>query len=377
LREPGRTLGIKVCEGAVHRCNNKCVFCFVDQLPRGLRKPLYVKDGDYRYSFLQGNFITGSNLSRRHLERIVRMGLSPLYFSVHATEPEVRSYLLGDCGERDVIPLVKRLAAQGIEFHFQVVLCPGINDGRVLDKTITDLEALGSRALSMAVVPVGLTAHREQLPRLAPVTSEDAVKVLQVIQRRQLQFRSSRDSRFVYAADEFYLLAGGKIPSQAAYEGYPQLENGVGLVRREIEAFKRAAARKRFDGIAAGSRCLVVTGKLFESILSGLLSGLKGSISGVFEIVPVQNKLLGESITVAGLLAGGDILEAVGQHPPADAYLIPGAALNEDNLFIDNLSLSDLRQALSPGRVIVASGFSQAVAELVALAKRGGVNKSC
>ncbi len=366
-REPGRTLGLRVGQGGIHRCNNKCVFCFVDQLPRGLRRTLYVKDGDYRYSFLQGNYITGSNLSERHIQRIVRMGLSPLYISVHAADPDVRARLLRGCGEVDVMPLVSRLVGRGIELHFQVVLCPGINDGAVLYKTITRLEALGPGALSLAVVPVGLTAHREGLPRLKPVTREDADNALRLIHRRQKQFLRQRSSRFVFAADELYLKAGCRIPPREAYESFPQLENGVGLIRREIEAFKRAVESGDFGRMDPGRCYRVVTGTLFEPILSGLLSGLDGVVPGRYEVTAVKNRLFGESVTVAGLLAGGDILEALSHSPPADCYLIPAAALNADSLFVDDLPLAELQRALSPGAVIVARDLHRALTELAAL----------
>jgi len=372
-REPGKALGIKVDQGAVRRCNNKCAFCFVDQLPRGLRRSLYIKDGDYRYSFLQGNYITGTNLGERHIARIVRMGLSPLYISVHATEPEVRARLLRGGDKMDIMPLVRRLVAGGIELHFQVVLCPGINDGPVLDKTIAQLEELGPGALSLAVVPVGLTAHRKGLPRVEAVSRQDAGSALQLIHRRQKLYRRRRGSRFVFAADELYLKAGRKLPSQAAYEGFPQLENGVGLVRREIGSVKRAVKSGRIRTMKSGRGYRLVTGTLFGPVLSELAPGLERIVPGRFEITAVKNRLLGESITVAGLLAGKDILEALRQAPPAGAYLIPAAALNADGLFLDNLPLAVLKQALSPGAVIAASSLRRALRELAALEGESGI----
>ncbi|MBN2288360.1 MAG: DUF512 domain-containing protein [Candidatus Glassbacteria bacterium] len=377
-REPGRPLGIRVEEGAVRCCSNKCIFCFVDQLPRGLRRSLYVKDGDYRYSFLQGNYITGTNLSERHIARIVRMGLSPLYFSVHSTDPEVRARLLGGCARAEVMPLLERLVGQGVELHFQVVLCPGINDGPVLEKTITGLEALGPGARSLAVVPVGLTRHRRGLYRLDPVSAEGAVKTLRLIHRCQRHFRSRRGSRFVFAADELYLLAGRKIPSHRAYEGFPQLENGVGLVRREMESVKRAARSRGLERAGLDGCYRVVTGTLFAPVLAGLVSRYDGLVPGRLETVAVKNRLLGESVTVAGLLAGGDILEALKQGPTADAYLLPAAALNPDGVFLDDMPLEHLRSALEPAPVIVAPGLFRALKELSIHKHRGSrKNISC
>ncbi|MEA2064184.1 MAG: DUF512 domain-containing protein [Gemmatimonadota bacterium] len=369
-RTYGRELGLRVEEGPIRRCACACVFCFIDQLPPGLRQSLYVKDEDYRYSFLSGNYITGLSLKERHLERIVSLGLSPLYISVHAADPEVRARLLGlqDPAGADVMPLLRRLAGRGISFHLQAVLCPGINDGPVLDRTILELESLGPGALSLAVVPVGLTRHRNGLERIEPVSERLAAETLRLIHRRQRQFRKSgRSGRFVFAADEFYLRAGRRIPSQEAYEGFPQLENGVGLVRSQVDSLKRAL-RNRKPWPLGRERCYrVVTGTSFGPVVEGLLAGLGDLVPARLEIVAVKNRLLGQTVTVAGLLAGGDILRELKALPPADGYLVPGVALNAQGRFLDDMTLDGFREALAPAAVVVFSELARALDELAAL----------
>lgn len=367
-REPGKELGLQVEQQRVKTCRNRCIFCFVDQLPRGLRHSLYVKDEDYRYSFLQGNFITGTNLSGRDISRIIRMGLSPLYISVHATEPEVRRKIFDVSRRHEIMPLLERLITGGVRLHGQVVLCPGINDGPVLERTIEDFEGLGPGALSLAVVPVGLSGHRQHLRQIQPVTPAVADHTLRLIHRRQREFRHKRGGRFVFAADEFYLLAGRQIPSHKAYEGYPQIENGVGLVRSSIESLSRYLKRGNPLPSKPGRRCCIVTGPLYQKVLeTRLLPLLESRLPGRFEIKVVANSLLGESITVAGLLAGRDILRALENAEPAHFYLLPASALNDDGYFLDDLHLDQISQALKPGIVVVARDLSQALAEIAAI----------
>lgn len=364
-RESWQGLGLQVEQQRVKTCRERCIFCFVDQLPRGLRRSLYVKDEDYRFSFLQGNFITGSNLSERDISRIIRMGLSPLYISVHATQPEVRRKIFGTSKRDEIMPLLERLAAGGVGLHGQVVLCPGINDGPVLERTIDDFQSLGQGALSLAVVPVGLSGHRERLAQIQPVTPAVADYTLRLIHRRQREFRRKRGGRFVFAADEFYLLTGRQIPSHKAYEGYPQIENGVGLVRSSIESLSRYLKRGGSSPSKPGRRYRIVTGPLYQKVLTArLLPRLEGLLPGRFEITVVANSLLGESITVAGLLAGRDILRALESAEPADFYLLPASALNDDGYFLDDLHLDQISKALEPGIVVVARDLAEALAQI-------------
>ena len=348
-RTPGRALGLSVEEGRVRRCRNRCIFCFVDQLPRGLRRSLYVKDEDYRHSFLYGNFITGGNLHETDVERIVRMRLSPLYVSIHATDPQIRRRLVGGCAAADVMPLLRRLALAGIAVHGQVVLCPGINDGLVLERTIRDFAELGECALSLAVVPVGLSGHRRKLNPIEPVNGRLARDTIRLINRWQRRFLAERGSRLVFAADELYLRSGARLPATASYEDYPQLENGVGLVRSSVEAVKALRCRKDgFPGVN-GLKIGIVTGRLFapvirERIIPLLPDGWAESI----EIIEAPNRLLGESITVAGLLAGRDILDAIRGGNRANVYLLPAAALNQDGRFLDDCTLTQIKEELAP-----------------------------
>ena len=354
-RTSGESLGLDIDQGRITRCGCNCMFCFVHQLPKGLRRSLYVKDEDYRHSFLYGNYITGSNLRERDLDRIAGMGLSPLYISVHATDEEIRGRMLGGRGRADILSLLDELIACGVELHCQLVLCPGINDGVVLERTALELEALGPEILSLAVVPVGLTAHRRRLPALEPVTPAGAAETLRAIHRLQRGFRRKRGGRFVFAADEFYILSGSRLPSAASCEGYPQLENGIGLVRSALSELDKLLRRIGPGNLSRNSRINFLTGKLFAPVFrERFLPRIEKVLPASWRVTPVANRLLGDSITVAGLLCGRDIIAAVRKSPPADIYLLPGAALNEDRLFLDDMTLDQLRGKLAPARAIAA-----------------------
>ncbi|MFC1545002.1 DUF512 domain-containing protein, partial [Gemmatimonadota bacterium] len=305
FRRSGESLGLDIDQGRIARCGCKCMFCFVHQLPRGLRRSLYVKDEDYRHSFLYGNFITGSNLRDEDLKRIGEMGLSPLYISVHATDPQVRHRMLGGHGRSDILELLKDLIDLGVEVHTQVVICPGINDGGVLERTVVELEALGPEVMSLAVVPVGLTAHRDRLEKLDAVTPELAAETLRRIHGLQRAFRRTRGSRFVFAADEFYLLSGRRLPAAGSYEGYPQIENGVGLVRSAIQELDKVLHRLDTRRWRTGLRVNVLTGKSFAPVLeSRFLPKIRQALPGEWHVAAVENNLLGKSISVAGLISG-------------------------------------------------------------------------
>jgi len=362
-RKPGRALGLAVDEGRVKRCRNRCIFCFVDQLPRGLRRSLYVRDEDYRHSFLYGNFITGGNLQERDVDRIVRMRLSPLYVSLHASDPQVRNRLLGGCGPADVMPLLARLTEAGIGIHGQVVLCPGINDRAVLAHTIEDFAGLGESALSLAVVPVGLTGHRQTLAWIEPVGPPEARVTLRLVHRLQRRFLAERHTRLVFAADEFYLRAGARLPSAAAYEDYPQIENGVGLIRRSLEEIRRLMRRKKFPAASAGARIRIATGRLFAPVVrERIISRLPREVAGCIDVTAVDNRLLGESVTVAGLLSGRDILAALHGAEKADVYLLPAAAVNQDGKFLDDITLEEVKRELEPARVVMEESLSAGIA---------------
>ncbi len=367
-RRHGESLGLEIDQGRIARCGCNCTFCFVRQLPAGLRKSLYVKDEDYRHSFLYGNYITGSNLRRRDLDRIEELGLSPLYISVHATNPALRHRLLGGCGRADILELLEDLIGRGVEVHTQVVLCPGVNDGAELQRTVIELEALGPDVLSLAVVPVGLTAHRRGLPELEPVTAIGAADTLRLLHRLQRRFRRTRGGRFVFAADEFYLLSGRGLPAAASYEGYPQIGNGVGLVRDSLEQVRRVLRRIGSGAVESDLKITVLTGTKFAAVFTRLfLPLIEQSYPAHWRVEAVENTLLGESVTVAGLLSGLDLLRAARRNARADVYLLPGSALNVDGFFLDDLSLTEIKQELAPAAVIAARNPADALRQLVGM----------
>src|SRR6185369_4309975 len=300
-RQEGEPLGLTFSAPVPARCANNCLFCFVHQLPKGLRKPLYVKDEDYRLSFLNGNYVTLANLKTSALNRIIEQRLSPLYISVHATNPGLREHLLGKSGIPAILDQLRRLAAARIVMHTQVVLCPGLNDGEELQRTVTELAALYPAVQSLAVVPLGLTAHRRKLPRLAPVDAEYAREFISIWQPRAEALRRKLRRPFLFLADEFFLKAGLPFPPLKEYGDFPQIENGVGMVPLFLRDAARLLGRVRPIG---AFRATVVTGSSTSGFVGDFLAKL-AERSGV-DVVPlvIENTLFGPGITVSGLLAG-------------------------------------------------------------------------
>lgn len=313
-KEAGEGLGVQFDRAvfeAVRSCRNHCVFCFIDQLPRGLRPSLYVKDDDYRLSFCQGNYITLTNLSEEDLERILRLRLSPLYVSVHATDPAVRRRLLRHPGAgEESLARLRRLVEAGIHIHAQLVLCPGWNDGEVLARTLHDLAGLGEGVRSIAAVPVGVSAHRHDPVPLRGFSGPEARRVVELVHRYQAEFFAQRGTRLVFLADEFYLRAGVPLPQEEAYEDFAQLEDGVGLVRRfwgEAEAALLDRGKRR-----PGPACHVVTGVAGAAVLQPVLLGLKRrGMAERTRLLVVPNRFFGGGVTVTGLLTAADIAAAV------------------------------------------------------------------
>lgn len=303
----------------VRRCANRCIFCFVDQMPKGLRRSLYVKDDDYRLSFWDGNFITLTNLTEDDLRRVEEERLSPLHISVHTTDPELRRRMMGNPKAGEALPLLRRLAASRIEMHLQIVLCPGINDGLELWRTVRDLESLRPYVLSIAAVPVGLTGFRDGLAALRRYDREESAAVVRDIEAHQKGFMEKHGSRLLFASDEFYLVGGRPVPPAEAYEGFPQLENGVGLVRRFWDGF--AKERWTADDVRVGSltpsavgtarksgrRTWIVTGVLGAAALAPLIERFEGPV----ELVSVTNEFFGPTVTATGLLTAGDIVKTL------------------------------------------------------------------
>ena len=328
----------------IRHCANHCAFCFVDQMPPGLRSSLYIKDDDYRLSFLFGNFITLTNFGPADLARVARLHLSPLYVSVHTTDGKLRQRLMGNARAGEIMAQLRRLAEQGIALHTQVVLCPQWNDGMFLDRTIADLRSLWPQVQSVAVVPVGLTRYRENCPPLTAFTVPAAETVLRQISRWQEQLRREIGTRFVYLADEFYIQAGWDLPAYEAYEGFPQLENGVGLVRSFLQEWAaNAPAQRRI--YERPRRLTVVCGISAAPFIQSLVASVQEPNLTV-QVLPVENCFFGATVTVTGLLTGRDIIAAVTAGDRGDGLILPGVALRPgENIFLDGLTPADVAQA--------------------------------
>jgi len=360
---PGE-LGFEVREAPTRICGNSCVFCFVDQLPRGLRKSLYVKDEDYRLSFSYGNYVTLTNLSRGDHERIASQRLSPLYVSVHATDDAVRRSMLGNEDAPPILESLRELGRARIAVHAQAVLCPGINDGAVLEQTLSDLFALGDMIQSVAVVPVGLTAHRQRLTHIEAVSATAAGAALDTIEHWQKRFIAEGRDRTVYAADELYLRAGRLLPSYESYGDFPQLENGVGLLR-SFEFGLSEGARLLGNHLDPPLALAVVTARLAEAFLADVIDGVFAGIHGLTcSVVASDNSLLGPTITVAGLLSGADMVGALKRAPESDAYLLPAAAFNDDGVTLDGMGLSEIADGAGRENVVATDDIVRSVLDI-------------
>ena len=351
-KDPDDNLGIECSSFRMKRCKNRCIFCFVDQMRKGCRKSLYLKDEDYRASFLFGNYITLGALSGPEWERIFRRRLTPLYISVHSTDPALRSFLLGNKKAPDIMESMKRLAAGGIRMHTQIVLCPEINDGPHLLKTVEDLSGLFPAVASVAVVPVGLTAFRKGLFPLREFTRQESRAVLKNITLFNTRFKKQLGTRLVYPSDEFYIKAGEPIPRASFYEDFPQIENGVGMVADFLCEVARTKLPRRLTPV----KTTVVTGVSFGKILGDVLKRLREVQGAAITRVTVPNRFFGPSVTVTGLLTGGDIIRALRRRQLGKLLMVPADALKEDdNIFLDGMSLDQLSQRLSIKTVKVES----------------------
>jgi putative radical SAM enzyme (TIGR03279 family) len=345
-KEQGESLGIDFEEMKVLACGNDCIFCFVDQNPEGLRKPLYFRDGDYRLSFMYGNYTTMTNAGPAILKRIVDQRLSPQYISVHVTDYAVRKLLMGLRKDDQILEKIGYLHDHGIDMHTQIVLCPGINDGDILQRTVADLYRFRERIISLAIVPVGLTDHRFNLFRLRKVDSGYARDLLVVVGEWQKQYRKEIGRNFVYPSDEFFIVAGEEIPSASYYDGFPQIENGVGLVRSFLHDFQKQA--RRFP-VRLSSPCqlTVVTGELASGFLNDQVLPRLRTVGGLnVDIVTAPNVLYGRSVTVAGLLSGKCIYSALEGRECGHLVLLPPEVLNQDGLFLDDTTVDHLATRL-------------------------------
>ena len=351
FRDPAETLGIVPARDKIRECANECVFCFIDGNPPGARAPLWLRDDDFRLSFTYGSYVTLTNLGKRGLRRMVDQRISPLYVSVHATDPAVRVRLLKNDRAGLILDQLGQLLRGGLEVHTQVVLCPGWNDGGELDRTIGDLYALGPGVLSLSVVPVGLTRYNIGRPVRLLSSGEAVAALYQTGSMRNLA-RRERGHHWCYAADELFLIAGKEIPAASYYDDWPLLENGVGALRAFLDAF--AAGKERLAPVPGVDRVRVVTGRSMRSFLEGMASDITRRMGCPVEVIAVRNSYFGPSVTIAGLLAGTDILNAAGDSRRGDLVLLPGEALGGDRVFIDGTTLSQVQEGLAPA--VVRSG---------------------
>ncbi|HHW44222.1 DUF512 domain-containing protein [Desulfofundulus thermobenzoicus] len=357
-------LGITLAGGGLgptRRCQNRCLFCFVDQMPPGLRPTLYVKDDDYRLSFTQGNFITLTNLQERDFRRIIRLRLSPLYISVHTTNPQLREKMLRHPRAGEIMSRLRQLAGAGIALHTQVVLCPDLNDGVELERTVEDLLSLGHAVRSVAIVPVGLTRHREGLYPLRTFTPGEAREIVERVRRWRDRCLARREEAVVFASDEFYLLAGVPVPPASHYDDFPQTENGVGLVRLFLDGWQEVARRLPRQ-MSRPRRVTVATGVLGEKVLAPVIHRLNRIRNLSVELAVIPNRLFGEQVTVAGLISGGDILAALRGKDPGQPLIIPPVMLRRgEAVFLDDMTVGELSRKLDRP-VAVAEGPAELAA---------------
>jgi putative radical SAM enzyme (TIGR03279 family) len=336
-------LGLTFRPFPVKRCRNNCIFCFVDQMPKGCRSSLMVKDDDFRASFLFGNYITLGNLCDEDWERIFTQRLSPLYISVHATEPRLRTLLLNNRSAPDIMEQMRRLAAGGIRMHAQIVLCPGINDGMHLMRTVEDLASLYPMVQSIAAVPVGLTRHRRGLYPLRIYRRREARQIVDVLTERGSRYRRTHGNRLVYPSDELYIRAGVPVPPANFYGEFPQIENGVGMVAE----FLHQSQRIRMPSGLTARTLTAVTGVSFAPILHAAIKRFATAAVPSIRVVAVRNDFFGPTVTVAGLLTGRDILRTLRGKRIGSMLLIPASALKDDErIFLDGMHLQELATML-------------------------------
>ena len=346
--------------GDKRTCRNRCVFCFVDQLPRGMRASLYIKDEDWRYSLMMGNYVTMSAIDKSEVRRIIRRGASPLYISVHAVDEALRRMLLSNDNAVPIRPLLRRFARHGIRFHAQVVVCPGLNDGQELEETVRFLARLYPAAMSLALVPVGLTAHRQGLYDMAPFKKELAAQIVKEVEKWQKECLNSIGTRFVFAADEIYIKAQLPLPSIAEYESFDQIENGVGLVTK----FFSEADELIDDMPKSNAHISIATGVDAAPFFKTFAAKVRDKSGARIDVHAVPNLTFGGGVTVSGLMAGGDIRAALQGKDLGQTLLIPASTLRDGTVFLDDMTLETLIEEL--GVRIVGAQDAQHLMQLIA-----------
>ena len=340
------------------KCNNNCTFCFVKQQPSNLRNSLLLKDDDYRFSFLKGSFITLTNLSQNDWKKIISKRLSPLYISVHSTNPELRKRLMKNNKAKNILNDLNRLKKNNINFHAQLVLCPGWNDDYELKKTLEDLEKFYPNLLSLGVVPVGLTKYREGLENLKSYNSKEAEATLKIIHNYQKYFKEKYQENFLFASDEFYLLANQKIPEYQEYKGFPQIENGIGLTRLLWDELKNIDNNLPTK-LDENKKFTLVTSVLAKKVMKKVKKRLNKIDNLQIELLVVENDFFGKNVTVTGLLTGEDIYNKIKNTQTEENIILPGVTLNDNNLFLDNMSLTDLKNKLNEKNIYVCDNLKE------------------
>ena len=356
------SLGVVLDETVILKprsCRNHCIFCFIDQMPKGMRRSLYVRDDDWRLSLMMGNYVTLTNVDDEEFARILRRKASPLYISVHATDPEVRCRMLRNPNAGNILERLTAMKNHGLQFHAQIVLCPGYNDGKILKKTLEDLASLWPSALSVAIVPIGVTKFRDKLTQIPCVDQEGAEQLTRELGRFQERCLKEFGTRFAFLSDEFYCIAGMDMPKEEIYEDYPQIENGVGMIRQFEEECEEAfleLSEKEIPRPEHTIRLAIPTGVSVAPHIEKLCERYAPSWAKT-EVIPVVNRFFGETITVTGLIVGTDLLHSL-EGKIYDAVLISGSMLRENTeCFLDDMTLEEVRKkAGKPIRVVGNTG---------------------
>ncbi len=364
-KDEGERLGVDFEDFKILACGNDCIFCFVDQNPQGMRKQVYFRDGDYRLSFMYGNYTTMTNAGPAILRRIIQQRLSPQYISVHVTEYEIRKLMMGLKKDDLILEKIKLLHDNEIDMHTQIVLCPGLNDGAVLEKTVNDLAEFNKHIISLAIVPVGLTDHRFGLYHLKKVDKDYANVLLDIVSQWQKNFRKEIGRSFVYCSDEFHIVAERGIPNEEYYDGFPQTENGVGIVRSFIMEFEKQS-RKFPKALASTKKLTLATAELpFPFIQKSIHPVLQkiGNLEVALEVVP--NVLYGRSVTVAGLLSGKCLVSSLQGKDLGDMLLLPPDIVNIDNVFLDDMTIPQLGQLLDVPVMVFDGNWRRVFSNLI------------
>lgn len=356
------SLGVVLDETVIMKprsCRNHCIFCFIDQMPKGMRRSLYVRDDDWRLSLMMGNYVTLTNVDDEEFARILRRKASPLYISVHATDPEVRCRMLRNPNAGNILERLTAMKNHGLQFHAQIVLCPGYNDGKILKKTLEDLASLWPSSLSVAIVPIGVTRFRDKLTQIPIVDQESAEQLTREVVLFQERCLKEFGTRFAFLSDEFYCIAGMDMPKEEIYEDYPQIENGVGMIRQfeeECEEAFQELSEKDLPRPDHTVRLAIPTGVSVAPHIEKLCERYAPNWAKT-EVIPVVNRFFGETITVTGLIVGRDLLHSL-EGKTYDAVLISGSMLRENTeCFLDDMTLDEVREkAGKPIRVVENTG---------------------